>query len=433
MKRSKTTTKLICFLVFMFMLFAITWPANAEHSAWDCPECSRTGNTTNYCEGCAHPAPWLEPKPSTSSSYDAPAYVDQSADFEYRIKGSQAIITKYKGEGGTVFIPPSLGGKPVKTIPSLLFSKSIAHDFGTIKCVVIPEGVTKLENSVFYDNDLEEIYIPASVTSIGDEVFSYCSNLKSIHVDPENKKYTVVDDVLFTKSMDTLIVYPCGKNEKTYVVPEGVKTIGGGAFSDSKLETVILSNGVTSIGRTTFWSCLELKELTIPASVIKIDDLAFGSYNYEMTRIDVASDNKKFASIDGVLFDKGIKTLIQYPNGKDSVEYTIPDTVTSVNREAFGNSRYLKRITVSAKMKSIVDYQFYACDLESVTIPSGVTKIGDYAFGYSKNVHVFIPASVKSIGANTFFECTNPTIEGKKGSYAEKFASNNNIQFIEAE
>ena len=68
-----------------------------------------------------------------------------------------------------------------------------------------------------------------------------------------------------------------------------------------------------------------------------------------------------------------------------------------------------------------------------MTIPNGVTKIGDYAFGYSKNVYVSIPTSVKTIGANAFFECTNPTIEGKKGSYAEKFAGNNNIKFVEVE
>lgn len=420
------------FLLTMVLLLTVL-NAYGEHSVWDCPGCGRTGNTGNYCGTCAHPAPWIEQKQGTSSDYEVPAYVDQSADFEYRIKGSQAVITKYKGKGGTVFIPDSLGGKPVKTIPGMLFSKSIDHDFGTIRCVVIPDGVTKIEDSVFYDNDLEEIYIPASVTSIGDEVFSYCSKLKTIHVDPGNKNFTVVDDVLFTKSMDTLIVYPCGKKDKTYVVPKGVKTIGGGSFSDSVLETVILSDGVTSIGRTSFWGCQELKELAIPASVTKIHDLAFGSYNYNLTRIDVAAGNKKFASIDGVLFDKGIKTLIQYPNSKDSAEYAIPDTVTAVKTEAFGNSRYLKRITLSAKMKNIDDYLFYACDLESVIIPNGVTKIGDYAFGYSNDVRVSVPPSVKTIGANAFFECENPTIIGKKGTYAEKFANSNNIRFTEAE
>lgn len=432
MKRAKNIV-IITSIALLFLMLETACSALADSYTWDCSKCGRTGNTGNYCGSCAQPAPWLAPQKNELSSYDAPAYVDQSEDFEYTINGAQAVITKYKGEGGTVFIPETLGGKPVKTISRLLFSKSITHDFGTIKCVVIPEGVTKIEDAAFYDNDLEEIYIPASVATIGDEVFAFCRNLKTIHVHPDNKKYTVIEDVLFTKSTDTLIVYPCGKVEKTYVVPDGVKNIGGGAFSESKLETVILSNGVVSIGRTTFWGCMELKELAIPASVTKIDDLSFGNYNYQWIRINVASDNKKFASIDGVLYDKGIQTLIQYPNNKDSMELVIPDTVTAINREALGNCRNLKRITTSSKMKTIDDYQFYGCDLESVVIRDGTTKIGDYAFGYSKNVRVSIPASVKTIGEHAFYECTNATIEGVKGSYAEKFATNNSIRFVEIE
>ena len=372
------------------------------------------------------PIPTAEPTPEpTPDPNYVPEYVDQSADFEYRINGDQAVITKYKGRGGTVFVPSFLGGKPVKTIPGRLFSGF------EIKCVVIPEGVTKIDYGAFYGNHLKEIYIPASVVSIGDEVFAYCDKLKSIHVKTDNKNYTVADGVLFTKSKDTLLVYPSSRKDKAYIVPDGVKVIGGGAFSDSKLETVVLPEGVTSIGRSAFCGCTELKELTIPASVTEIHDDALGMFNYNMTKIEVSRDNKKFASIDGVLFDKGMKTLIQYPNSKDSVEYTIPDTVTAVNREAFGNSLYLKKITLSAKIKIIGESLFYGSHLEYVIIPNGVSEIGDYAFGYSRNVYVSIPQSVKAIGDDAFFECGNPTIEGKKGSYAEEYANKNNIRFVE--
>jgi len=418
------TIRIIVFMFMLGVLFLYSYSVNAEDMVWDCPGCGRTGITKNYCGNCAYPAPWIITDPEAINQ-GVPDYVDQSADFEYKISGSQAIITKYRGKGGTVFIPERLGGKPVKTIPSDVFMGN-----NSITCIVIPEGVTKIDKAAFYDNSLEEIYIPSSLISIGNEAFTYSKTLKAIHVDLANKNFTAIDGILFSASKDTLIVYPCKKKDKKYIVPETVKKIADGAFSLSKLESVILQNGVTDIGRLSFDNCMELKELSLPGSVTKINDLAFGSYNYNMTRIDVASDNKKYTSVDGVLFDKGMKTLLQYPNSRTDAEYTIPDTVTKINKEAFGNSRYLKKIIISAKMKSIDDYQFYACDLESVFIPKGLTKIGNYAFAYSGDIHVTVPSSVKLIGKNAFDGCTNSAIEGKKGSYAEEFALENHITFI---
>ena len=63
-------------------------------------------------------------------------------------------------------------------------------------------------------------------------------------------------------------------------------------------------------------------------------------------------------------------------------------------------------------------------------IPEKVTKIGDFAFGHCKDLKIEIPASVKSIGKETFYACDNLIIYGKKGSYAEKYAKENNFKFV---
>ena len=47
-------------IVIILVLLFVTHNATGEHSAWNCPECGRMGNTGNYCGGCAHPAPWLD-------------------------------------------------------------------------------------------------------------------------------------------------------------------------------------------------------------------------------------------------------------------------------------------------------------------------------------------------------------------------------------
>ena len=65
--RSKNMTRIMAVLLFMIML---TIPlAFSETAVWDCPECGRTGNTGNYCGGCAHPAPWIKAEDNESISF----------------------------------------------------------------------------------------------------------------------------------------------------------------------------------------------------------------------------------------------------------------------------------------------------------------------------------------------------------------------------
>ena len=363
---------------------------------------------------------------------EAPEYIDQSEDFEYRVRGSEAVITKYIGGGGTVFIPPTLGGKQVKTIPDI-FTDVGEQEFGPIYCLVIPDGVTRIADSAFYGNrNLEEIYIPKSLTNIGRTAFSYCQKLESIHVDPENKNYITVNGVLFNKKMDTLIQYPAAKADADYVVPDGVKTIGGGAFSDSIIETITLPEGVTSIGEIAFWGCLELKTMNIPSTVSKIADSAFGAYNYKMENFVVAENNKWFTAQDGILYSKKMDTLIMYPNNRGSSSYVMPDTVKRINREALGNDSSLEEITFSSKLSRLEDSVVYPCQkLKRAIIQGKVTAIGNWAFGYAEDMYISIPASVKRISDEAFYECKNVTIGGKKGSYAEQYASQHGYQFVE--
>ncbi len=62
-----------CISVICIVVFFILPMSLGEQSVWDCPECGRIGNTGNYCGGCGHPAPWLEPAPSASPSFSAPS------------------------------------------------------------------------------------------------------------------------------------------------------------------------------------------------------------------------------------------------------------------------------------------------------------------------------------------------------------------------
>jgi uncharacterized repeat protein (TIGR02543 family) len=112
---------------------------------------------------------------------------------------------------------------------------------------------------------LESVTIPASVTFIGEAAFAWCISLTDIHVDAANSNYISVDGVLFDHDMLTLITYPAGKADKSYIVPDSVTHLEDGAFNTcTALESVTIGSSVEVIGGWTFDNCIGLTVLAIP-------------------------------------------------------------------------------------------------------------------------------------------------------------------------
>ena len=192
----------------------------------------------------------------------------------------------------------------------------------------------------------------------------------------------------------------CGKNGDSVtwkLTSDGTLTISGtGKMKDygdnygmsvapwyvgsSQVKTVIIEDGVTSIGDRAFDGCTKLTRVVIPDSVTSIGYSSFrGCY-----------------SLPSV---------------------AIPDSVTSIGDSAFAYCKVLTGITLSGSVTSIGSCAFQSCDsLTSVTMQNGVTDIGDNAFTYCKNLtSVTIPNSVKTIGTSAFYNCaglTRVTIPG---------------------
>ena len=143
--------------------------------------------------------------------------------------------------------------------------------------VKLSNGLTEIGSFAFSDcKRLAEMTIPDSVTEIGRSAFKGCINLTDITVSPDNKNFSGVDGVLFSKDMSTLLVYPAGNKRSTYTIPDGVEIIYPEAFAHSKnLKSVTISESVTEIYESAFMCCTSLREITIPKSVIEIDDSAF--------------------------------------------------------------------------------------------------------------------------------------------------------------
>lgn len=134
---------------------------------------------------------------------------------------------------------------------------------------------------------MKGITLPSSVTSIGERIFNGCWNLEEINVNESNKFYRAIDGVLYTKDLKTIICYPKGKEDKKFVIPSGVTSIGINAFSSCRnLQEITLPSGVTSIGKCAFYWCWYLQKITLPSSVTSIGDDAFSGY-YNLQQINI--------------------------------------------------------------------------------------------------------------------------------------------------
>jgi hypothetical protein len=186
-------------------------------------------------------------------------------------------------------------------------------------------------------------------------------------------------------------------------IPASVTSIGSSAFNGCYgLTSVTIPNGVKSIGPYAFFHCSGLTSVTIPGSVTSIGVAPF-SYCTRLAIINVEAGNSAYTGQDGVLYNTGKTTLIQYPAGK-SGGFTILDSVTSIGDYAFAGCYGLTSATIPNSVMSIGSNAFYYCTgLTSVTIPASVTGIGRSAFLYCRDLtKAYFLGNAPSMGSYVF-------------------------------
>ncbi len=262
----------------------------------------------------------------------------------------------------------------------------------SITSVDISYSVTSIGEYAFYEcSTLTSITIPNSITSIRANAFGGCSRLTSVHIsdiaawckisfgygggsldaiinaNPLNEAHnlflngTLVTDLVIPNnvtSIGRLAFYGCS-SLTSVTIPNSVTSIGSSAFRDcSSLTSITIPNSVTSIGYAAFSYCSSLTSITIPNSVTSIGDYAFKDCS-SLTSITVDYGNPNYCDINGVLFNKKKTELIQYPIGKSSTNYIIPNSVTSIVSFAFDGCSSLTSITIPNSVTSIQRHKYW--------------------------------------------------------------------------
>ena len=259
------------------------------------------------------------------------------------------------------------------------------RECNNLKKVILNEGVAKIEGSAFvFCSSLEQIKLPQSLMSIGSGAFDNCTSLISVEL-PDN---AIISSNTFRgcKNLSKIVLSDTNNN---YIVKNGIlynKAMTSAIYCipASGVEEISIEDGVTTIDSNLQFS-VNVKKINISRSVTKINTAAF-MYCYDLQSIKVDSENGKYMSEKGILYNKDMTRILCYPAGIKDTEFFVPDTV-----------------------KTIGDFAFYGTKaLESINIPDSVTNIGTDAFGECSGLkEVVIPDSVTSMGEAVFYKCTS--------------------------
>ena len=316
-------------------------------------------------------------------------------DYSYVVENEQVIITEYTGSETDLIIPASIDDMPVVTIYCGAFLRC-----DSIKSVVIPDSVVRIDGSAFNQGEnLEQVTLGSGVQEIDFSPFAYCKKIayneyeNGCYLGNEQNPYLALVCAKYN-GIESLTIHPdtriiCGNalegctslNELT--IPQGVTYIGSYAMERTALQSIYIPENVISMGSYVFKQCQSLSEIA------------------------VSDQNPSYKSIDGNLFSRDGRDLLQYAIGHERSSYRIPEGTVEIFAEAFAYAPNLTEVVFSDSVEVIGHMAFICCEnLQSIDFGNSLKTIDGQAFGFCTSLtEVTIPDSVQEISYSVFSGC----------------------------
>ncbi|MCH5233745.1 MAG: leucine-rich repeat domain-containing protein [Muribaculaceae bacterium] len=277
-----------------------------------------------------------------------------------------------------------------------------------ISTYTIKEGTEVIGEGAFANNQqLKFVFLPVSLIEIRGNAFKGCSNLIDIIL-PEN-----------VKTIGERAFYSCHKIKEIYL-PSSIENLGEEAFSEcSCLGRIKISEGIKTLPKGIFRACgglLHIKSLpyhelkiTFPESLLSIECEAFASCKF----------------LKEIILPKHISTIGEraFEGCNDLVKVQMPNTSLKIKQSAFRQCTKLKTVEcygakdegqfqLDSKEGYIGDEAFIHCtELDNIVLPCNITKIGNSAFENTPSLEkINLPANVELIGSGAFIASGIKTI-----------------------
>ena len=298
--------------------------------------------------------------------------------------------------GKSIFLYHTSDGNIVDIKGKDFGANVVSHNVVNGECVIAFDApITKIPAQAFAKSKIKgSLTIPNSVTTIGEEAFSNCTELKG--------SLTLSNSL---KTIGNKAFYLCNSLNGSLTIPNTVTTIGISAFENCAgfNGNLTIPNSVTTIGESAFCNCLKFTgDLTIPNSVTIIEAYTFKScygFNGKLTIPNSVTTIRKRAFYKCIGFKGNL---------------TIPNSVTTIGTEAFWRcTGFNGNLTLSNSVTTIGEWAFEGCSgfTGNLILPNSITTIENSAFmgcsGFNGNLT--LPNSITTIGETVFKGCSGFT------------------------